>query len=245
MNYNERNRHSRDEMLEFDPAGHIYTVHGTVYRTVTAVVEDCFEKFDADYWAERKATPSCPAEELKRRWEENGRRARELGTRLHDNIERYYLGEDADEDVALDVAYRHFCDFARVTPLKPHRTEWGIYAEECRLAGTLDFLADNGDGTFDLWDWKRSNKVVGRDGRPATENTAGKCGFGPLAHIPDTAYYHYALQLSIYRFILERKYGIEVRSSRLGVFHPDNSTHYIVEVPYLRREVIILLNSIK
>lgn len=242
MNYNERNRHDRDSMVVFDPASHGYFVDGMEYRSVTTLVDDCFEKFDAPLWAARKATPSKPAEELLREWDEKGRLAREAGTRMHDRIERYYLGIDDLEDDG-DRSFALFLDFAGRHRLTPVRSEWRIFCEEALLAGTLDFLAIAPDGSLELWDWKRSNKVCDPAGRPVTDNRWHKTGFGPVSHIPDTAFNHYALQLSIYRYILETKYDVHPVRAKLGVFHPANPCPWVVEVPYFENEVKSLLRN--
>ncbi len=240
MNYNELNRHRRDSMIVFEPEEHVYRVGGTEYRPVTTLVEDCFEKFDADFWAERKATPECPAEMLKARWAAAGKEARDMGTRLHDNIERHYLGVKPEAGTD-DPAWELFRSFTGKVKLTPYRSEWRIFSEDLLLAGTLDFLAVEPDGTYVLWDWKRSNKVVTPFGTPVKENRFGKRGLGPMAGVPDTSYHHYALQLSIYRHILETKYGISPRAAYLGIFHPDYREPWVVEVPYLREEVASLL----
>ncbi len=240
MNYNELNAHSRDASLEFDEATHTYTVGGLVYNTVTTLVDDCFQKFDADLWASKKATPECPKEVLLAQWEAKGKAARELGTKLHDRIERYYLGETEIND-SCDRALQHFQTFARRHTLTPYRSEWRIFMEECGLAGTLDFLAINADGSFEIWDWKRSNKVVDASGNP-NFTSYGKHALPPIDHLPDTTFHHYALQVSIYRYILAEKYGIETCAGHLGVFHPDYSQPWVVDLPYLRQEVISLLS---
>lgn len=241
MNYNERNSHPRDAALRFDCESHTYTLGGRVLRSVTTLVEDQFERFDAPYWAARKAIPPQTPEQLMQLWEDKAREARDLGTLMHDRIERYYLGELADDEGADDSTFRHFLAFAAHHRLQPYRTEWRIYLEECGLAGTLDFLAIGDDGQFEIWDWKRSSKLIGPDGRPITDNRYGKRALGRLANVPDCTYWHYALQVSIYRYILERKYGISPVRARLGVFHPDHSTYHIVPLPYLEREVQALL----
>lgn len=97
MNYNERNRHPRDARLEFEPESHTYRVDGEVFDSVTTVVEDMFERFDAEYWATRKATPGHPREMILREWAAKGELARNLGTEMHDRIERYYLGEPVEQ----------------------------------------------------------------------------------------------------------------------------------------------------
>lgn len=240
MDYNDINAHPRDTMLDFDPAEHKYTYGGVELRSVTNLIEDCFEKFDAEYWAERKATPSRPKEAILAEWKAKGQIARDLGTLMHDRIERHYLGELPDKEAKDDPTFRLFLSFAAEHDLHPYRTEWRIFFEEHRIAGTLDFLAfDNGQ--FKIFDWKRSTKIVDRTGQPVTCNSFGKTALAPLDHLPDTTYWHYALQVSVYRYILEQKYGIRVSEGYLGIFHPDNRRHHVAALPYLRDEVITIL----
>jgi len=238
MNYNERNRHDRDALIHFESESHTYTFQGQVFKSVTTVVEECFEQFDADYWAARKAPGmGLTPEALKELWDRRGEEARTLGTMMHEKIERYYLGLPN----ASDETYQLFTQFTHYYQLSPYRTEWAIFDEDSRVAGTLDFLNCQ-DGVFTIYDWKRSNKLV-VDGQPACESPWGKRAFAPIAHIPDTTYWHYALQVSMYRYILEKNYDIRASASRLAVFHPDNRRPYVLEVPYLRNEVIAVLNS--
>ncbi|MBQ2485300.1 MAG: hypothetical protein II519_08300, partial [Muribaculaceae bacterium] len=56
---------------------------------------------------------------------------------------------------------------------------------------------------------------------------------------------HYALQVSIYRYILEKNYGISVSQSRLAVFHPDYDRPYVIDIPYMKEEVITVLRNHK
>ena len=39
------------------------------------------------------------------------------------------------------------------------RTEWTIYADQERLAGSIDFVAQNREGDLVLVDWKRSKQL--------------------------------------------------------------------------------------
>ncbi len=247
MNYNLLNAHRRDCRIDFDSPSHTYTVtaeDGTRIQceSVTTVVDKLFAQFDADYWAERKATPERPAAVIKAEWARKGEIARELGTQLHDRIERHYLGEDPEPEALKDIAFRHFLEFSRCVPLLPYRTEWRIFSEKFRIAGTLDFLGFK-DGIYEIYDWKRSCKLVDRQGHVVKDDPYGKHGKYPIEHIPDTVYYHYAIQVSLYRYILEKEYGINVKSGRLGTFHPEYPCHYVIDLPYLRDEAAAILNT--
>ncbi len=244
MNCNVRNIHTRDGLLNFDEAEHRYTLRGKEVTSVTTLVEKSFPEFDAPYWAARKAPKlNTTPEELMKRWAANAAEARRLGTAMHACIESYYLDES---ELPAGDAMHHFHRFTSLYRLNPYRTEWRIYHEDYGVAGTLDFL-DYTAGRFTIWDWKRSVKVVD----PVTGLVRGpgrftaSCLHPRLSHVPDTSYYHYALQLSIYRIILQEKYDIDVADQCLGVFHPDNPTFYALRVPFLRDEALTLMKSPK
>ena len=234
-NFNTRNAHQRDQLLNFNAEEHIYTHNSTILKSVTTLVEECFEKFDTDYWAPRIAAKRGISEtELRKQWEDKADEARTLGTLMHDKIEKYYLGENPTSD----ETYHLFEEFTKEYKLNPYRTEWAIFDEDLQIAGTLDFL-EYSNNEFTIYDWKRSDKIIG-DGEPIKTNRYNKTAFPPISNIPDTTYWHYALQVSIYRYILKRKYGINVAKGRLAVFHPSNSKYYVVDVPYLEEEVKLL-----
>ena len=240
MTYNDRHKHERDDLLHFDEAEHKYTCNGKQLESVTTVVENCFKKFDADYWAERKASQlGITPEELKAEWEAKAQQARDLGTMMHDKIEKYYLGIESESDETFDL----FLQFAAEHKLNPYRTEWRIYYEEYGIAGTLDFL-EYSDGKFTIYDWKRSTKLV-YNGVVEKESRFGQNALAPIGNISDSTYNHYALQVSFYRYILEKKYGIEVSAGRLAVFHPDNGCYHLIDIPYLRDEVEKILATRK
>jgi hypothetical protein len=60
-----------------------------------------------------------------------------------------------------------------------------------------------------------------------------------VRHLPDTNFWHYALQLNTYKTIIEDKYGAKVVGLCLVCLHPDNAngTYQIIEVPFLEKEI--------
>ena len=238
MNYNEINRHSRDSQIQFDSKSHIYTYNGRGFKSITRIVEECFEQFDTDYWAKRKAPSMLMSiEAVKDLWSRKAEKARSLGTLMHEKIERFYLGLPNESD----PTYKIFEQFTRENELNPYRTEWLIYDEETEIAGTLDFL-DYQDGVFTIYDWKRCNKAIVR-GNPVKVDQWGKRALKPIQHVYDTKYWHYVLQISFYRYILEKKYGLSISNSRLAVFHPECYCPQVVDVPYMKKEVIDILRN--
>jgi hypothetical protein len=57
--------------------------------------------------------------------------------------------------------------------------------------------------------------------------------------LPDTNFWHYALQLNIYKKILELKYGKVVTDLYLVCLHPDSTykTYDRINVPILEKEI--------
>jgi hypothetical protein len=91
------------------------------------------------------------------------------------------------------------------------------------------------DGTLAIYDWKRVEEV-------RTENRFQK-GFGPLAHLPDTNYWHYSIQLNIYRYIIQKHYGYIVSELALVVLHPVNKSWKVVRLNFLDDEVAGMMRA--
>lgn len=232
-NYNVINAHERDKRLQFEHDTHVYSVDNKELKSVTTFVNECFPPFNAMEIAGFVARQQGKSvDDVLKEWDHQ----RDLGTEMHANIEKYYLGEKYETD---DV-FNQFLGFAKDTTLVPYRTEWPIYDEEMGIAGTLDFL-DYQNGEFVIYDWKRSKNVVTPTGK--LRNVKSGYGYGAMSEFKDCSYNHYALQTSIYRYILEKNYGIKVAKSRLVVMHPELRQAYMVDVPYMEKEVKILLDK--
>jgi len=70
----------------------------------------------------------------------------------------------------------------------PYRTEWSIYDEDTKLAGTLDMaylLNQNDDKNIILYDWKKVKKLD-------IENKYEKA-YAPISHLPNCNWAHYSL----------------------------------------------------
>lgn len=251
--------HYRDQNVQFYEEGHRYVISTDPlvrYTSVTTWVHTHFPKFNADkiiegmmkkpdwkpghkYWGLTKA-------DIKRLWTSNGESVSSAGTKMHyaieqcmnlpnihthfDIIER--LSEDGstsiDEEVMSTIEWSYFINFARDHPMFiPFRTEWLIYDEDLKIAGSIDMVYSNEDGTVSIYDWKRCksiNKV----------NMYNKFALTPcISDLHDTNYWHYALQLNLYKYILENKYNQIVKGLYLVQLHPDveENTYVIHELP--------------
>ena len=126
----------------------------------------------------------------------------------------------------------NFLSFLAAHPrLKPYRVEWMIFDEDVHLAGSIDFVAENDDGSLTIYDWKRCKEIKKTNSFGASAVT--EC----IAHLPDTNYWHYALQLNTYKTILERKYAKKVTALFLVGLHPNLPNYQLLKVPDLRQEM--------
>ena len=231
--FNMRNKHWRDDNISFRKADHLYIVDGTPLDSVTTFVKNCFPEFDSGFHAKRKAEAlGITKEAVLEMWDKKGRESREQGTAMHEKIESYYLGKS----VSTDSTFELFKIFANKITLKPYRTEWAVYDWEQKIAGTIDFV-DYQNGEYIIYDWKRSDKLIAKNGLPIKNSQYGEKALPPIENLDDSPYYHYALQLSLYKYILEKNYGITVSKLRLGIFHPSYNKPYVLEMPYLQNEI--------
>jgi ATP-dependent exoDNAse (exonuclease V) beta subunit len=250
--------HARDANIRFFEKGHRYEIipdAATRYTSVTTWVHTHFPKFDADkiidgmmrkpdwkpghkYWGMTKA-------EIKRSWSSNGESVSSAGTGLHYNIEMWM--NTPNTHTHLDILeqtkdsflpygdepppeWNYFLNFARDHPMfTPYRTEWLIYDETIKIAGSIDMVYLHDDGTVSIYDWKRCKAIT-------KVNLYNKFALTPcISEVPDTNYGHYTLQLNIYRYILETKYNKQVVGLYLVQLHPDveEGNYLIHEVPVL------------
>lgn len=233
------NAHARDANIVFDEGPHTYTLNGShiKFTSVTTLVHNQFERFDAEKILDNifKKNPlpekyeGKTRESLKAEWEENRNKAAIAGTNIHQNIEDYFNGKSIEND---SIEWQYFLKFhADNIHLKAYRTEWVVYDEDISLAGSIDMVTQNPDGTLTIYDWKRSREI-------SKTNRFNKFSTNPIiGHIPDSNFWHYSLQLNTYKAILERKYGKTVKELFLVCLHPNQKNYQVIKCPDLQDEV--------
>jgi hypothetical protein len=117
----------------------------------------------------------------------------------------------------------------------PFRTEWLVFHEKFKVAGSIDMLYMKKDGTYAIYDWKRSKEIK-------MENKY-QSGLGPVMHLPDTNYWHYSLQLNVYRMILKEKYNMDVNELALVILHPNNPTFQVIKVNIMEDEITSMFEA--
>lgn len=259
------NKHERDSYIQFFEQGHKYTIQTdptSTYTSVTTWNHSHFPKFDADEivkkmmsgknWKEGHKYWGMTAKQIKAQWSNNKDNVAGAGTKLHYDIEcfmnnphlpkgythkdlfDYYYNANTHVFENNSIEWEYFIQFVKDHPdLKPYRTEWMVYNEDVKLAGSIDMVYENPDGKLSIYDWKRSKeitKVNNYDKYAITE-----C----VSHLPDSNFWHYALQLNTYKEMLEQKYGKKVSGLYLVRLHPDaeEQTYELLKVPVLKAEM--------
>lgn len=242
----------------------------TEFTSVTTLIHQQFEHFDAKKviaammrnekkWNDPIANAKYygkTAEEIEEMWSKAGREASEKGTAMHYKIECFYNTPplaDATEDTPAadtpdtedtDPELKYFMNFhnelvaGEQATLRPYRTEWTVFHEEARIAGSIDMVYEVIDTPhLAIYDWKRCREIT-------KTNRANKFATHPaIEHLPDTNYWHYALQLNLYKYILQTKYDKKITDLYIIVLHPEAQNYQRIKLPDLQSEVADLITE--
>ena len=260
-----RNSHPRDKDIQFFEEDHKYVIltePNVKYTSVTTWNHSHFPKFEADSiidnmmksksWKEGHKYWGLNPEQIKSQWNNNRDSVAGAGTDLHYEIECFnnnnslqngytnkelyemYMSENNLTHESKAIEWRYFINFVRDNPdLKPYRTEWTVYHDDVKISGSIDMIYENPDGSLSIYDWKRA-KLITRI------NNFNKFALPPqICHLPDSNFWHYALQLNTYKAIIEQKYGKVVKNLFLVRLHPDaeEKNYELIELPDLSTEI--------
>ena len=242
------NPHERDSHISFDEGPHIYTIDGdSDFMSVTTWNHSHFGHFEPDKiiekmmkspkWRQSKYY-GMSRKEIKELWEKNGKEASEAGTKMHYDIECFYNDIDVEiEEGCVEWDYFEQFDESIGREMTPYRTEWMVWNKELKLAGSIDMIFENPDGTLQIYDWKRCKEIKKTNN---WQSATTKC----ISHLPDCNYWHYSLQLNTYKWMIEKKYGKKVTRMYLVCLHPNNKNKSFLryEVPNMPEEIEDLMN---
>ena len=243
----------RNNHIVFDPVPHTYTFKDkTLFTSCTTLLKDLFPAFDsrstavkcvngAKYKKMLQDQPNLSEEDkvafIQNKWMELGKEAREKGTALHECIERYLNDESVPNDPVMDTAeFQQFLAFHRSMldrGYRPLNSETIVYDEHYQICGTIDQLYIK-NGQVTIVDWKRTKGIS----TYAFDNVKG---FMPVPHLKNANYYKYALQLNLYKFILEKNYNLDVNQMLLVGFYPTKKQYEEFEVQNFQKEMQFIL----
>jgi len=266
-----RNADPRDKHIQFFEKDHKYVIDlepDVKYTSVTTWIHEHFEKFEADKiiskmmtgpgWKEGHKYWGKTADQIKAEWNSNKDAVSGAGTDLHYEIECFhnnktlncdytneelynnYMSDNIDSLKEPTLEWKYFINFIKDHPeLKPYRTEWTVFNEDIKISGSIDMVYENPDGTLSIYDWKRAKNIT-------RINTFNKFAIPPsICHLPDSNFWHYALQLNTYKYILESKYNKKVTDLYLVRLHPDaeEKNYELIKLPILSVEIKDLIED--
>lgn len=203
---------------------------------VTRFINQFSKPFDSEYWANRKAKErgdGTTKEQILAEWDAKGKAACDLGHRVHFQAEVICDGFGGDQEPdgyteAIEAAISEL----KITPVATERV---ICDPELGLSGIVDLVCFIGDSQEPaIVDWKTNRKGIEFRNRWQKMLT-------PLGRLDDCSYHHYALQLSLYRFILERHYNFRPTRQCL-IYLPGDGTYRPIPAPYMRQEIDDITN---
>jgi len=229
----------------FNEASHTYTVNGKQLISGTTFIKQFLPKFDAQSVADKIADKrGTTPEALLKEWKEKGERANREGSMVHGYSEWMHdpnsdpglppYAIEANRVGLLTAQLLQACDKLQDKYFEPIEAEKIIFSLGLGVAGMIDLLMSSLARQVIILDWKTNSELT-------TSNPFQNC-FPPIDHLEDANLNHYALQLSLYQYILraENYFPDDTEFKRI-IVHLTEDNHYLYSVKYLEDEIEAIL----
>ena len=238
------NAFSKFKFFEND---HHYEVNGKrVGISVTRLIEQYAQEFNADEVAGRVAIRDRKTkEEVLNEWKYKNKFACEKGSKVHDYTQALWkIGyefpisvEYASDDLknTLNIvslqSVNFYKDYKNI--LEHVADEYVIGSEEYDIASAVDHLfIDKKTNTLLLIDYKTNTYITGWN-----KKSYKKSMKAPLDNLNDDKLTHYQLQLSIYKYIIEKYTNLKIADMIIVYMSEVNKNYELIRIPYLKKEV--------
>lgn len=234
---------------------HEYYIDGVkMSLSATKLISNAKKPFEKDYWAKKKADEQgITIEEILALWDYKAKVSTEKGTVFHNYVENYlsnrifpypcerikavpqFKGEDPVKEKfdKLVVLFDEFFNDIRGR-LIPVKSEFVIGDKELNIAGMIDQIFYNKkSGMLEIWDWKTNKEI--------TSSNKWEKFLNPISHLDQCELNAYSLQLSIYKFLIEKHTGLSFGNSYLAWFNEENNKYQIIKTHDFRAEAMKLL----
>ena len=198
-----------------------------VFRSPTGILSTFKEHFDSQGISERyviKHKLSISAAELREQWAEKARVASERGSKLHAYCESIYDGWDFGS-IPDEPQARHAEDALRLlekSGWKLAKTELLVYNKKLRLAGQVDLLLKRNMRVkktgeivpvVGIFDYKFLKEPISKKSYYNNFTKKYKMMSGPFKHLMDCNYYHYSIQMELYRMLMKPSCGRVIKKT--------------------------------
>ena len=236
--------------FKFYEENHTYTYKDKpISIGATGLIEQYTQDFDVETVAERVAEKQgISVQEVLDEWEYKNKFACTKGSTCHEYAQSLWSGEkwqalvfDKSEEYLKAVgrirmqALTFYYDYK--DRLEHLYDEYVIGSEEYNIASAIDHLFINKlTGGLVLVDYK-TNSDIHKNEKYAKQMKV------PLSHLKDFTLNHYYIQLSIYKYLVEKYTNLKIEEMFIVWFSENNDNYEIIEIPYLKDEVIKILEN--
>lgn len=246
----ELNRAFQD--FKFYEDGHYYEYKGKrVGISATRLIEEYANEFNQEEVAEKVALKENKTiQQVLNEWEYKNKFACEKGTTCHEYAQSLWSNKmyaqllfdeskeylDAVDKIKTQANTFHF-DYEQ--QLEHVADEYIIGSSEYDFASAVDHLFINKlTGGLVLVDYKTNSYLTGHN-----KKAYSKPMKIPLHKLNDDSLHHYYIQLSMYKYIIEKYTNLTIEEMFI-VYMSENIDNYeIIEIPYLKEEVEKILES--
>ena len=257
---------TRDEMLKvlkesfkdfkFYEDGHYYTYKDKpVGISVTRFIAEYENEFNQQEVAEKCAIKqNRPVEEILAEWKYKADFACAKGTTCHEYAQTLWSEEEwspiiFDDSEKYENAIKKIFEQADnfyedyQDHLEHLQDELVVGSAEYDIASAVDHLFYNKlTGGLVLVDYKTNSTLKGYNDAKSNRRYTKKMKV-PLHKLDDDALHHYYIQLSIYKYLIEKYTGLKVDEMFI-VYMSENIENYeIIPMPYLKKEVEKILKN--
>lgn len=229
-----------DKDITLIESEHRYELHNDPnfeFTSCTTFVKYFFSTFDKIGVA-NKLTSTHPKykhltpQKLVGQWDEIA----EEGTLIHAEVEDFINDGSTPNHQKSKIAVDWIKEYLLKTERFDLFSEVIVYSKELSLAGTIDLLIyDKLNDVYKILDWKTNKRID-------TRSFNNKMGHHrATSNLMDCNYYHYSVQLSLYRYILETYYGLTVTGTAIS--HLLNNDLKIYKTAYHIDEIKKMLKA--
>lgn len=245
--------------MKFNEASHSYfNDKGETYLSGTAFIKKFAKPFERDKIAAKYAKKhKKKVQDVIDEWSRLGEEATKKGTHYHKMKEDELLGKETIllEEIEHKVHKPLWEKGLKIHELK--KLEPGVYPElivwsdKYKIAGQADYVEITKSGYININDYKTS-KEIKLQGYEKWDGSREMMKF-PLHNLEDCNFYHYALQLNLYAFLI-KQYNRNLKIGKLTIEHVLGdfiNDEFVVskgkfyKVPNLQKEVKIALEFYK
>jgi len=207
--------------LEFEEESHKYKYGSVPIKiSVSGLIKNFYKPFDTKGISERVSKRTgVSQEDIIKGWEDESEKGIKTGNKSHLFGEVYPFNRHLEPSTPFEEAIVKFWNDlpAHIIPVT---MELRMFHKIFMFAGTADILLYNTiTKTFIIGDYK-TNKDLFKNYKGPDNQYKGQKMLAPFAHMFDTPYSKYQLQLSFYQILFEQT-GLKVSSRKLIWLLPD------------------------